>query len=251
MPNDAANSWLRWTEPRRHSNCAAFLRMPHSQGHMQSQSCVRHAITRSGIGSFGESRPVSRMVTGAMAGAVPQFGPVVDSLEPRDLPRALTNVGIASTRFWSDAGVSADAPTQIPLGNDLTARVLAEAFTPELLGRLRRAYKDLRIWPRAAASRECPRHCSRRARPFVVAAKQRSADMGMAELQWSAGENDRSKQLVRWCRQDNDGHPTRGSSERVRNHGLVEVPNERDHTDSFWGDTLCGQRREEPRSLLA
>jgi len=114
MPNDAANSWLRWTEPRRHSNCAAFLRMPRSQGQMQSQSCVRHAITRSGIGSFGESRPVSRMVTGAMAGAVPQFGPVVDSLEPRDLPRALTNVGIASTRFWSGAGVSADAPHSDP-----------------------------------------------------------------------------------------------------------------------------------------
>lgn len=80
MPNDAANSWLSWTEPRTHSNCAAFLRVPHSQGHVQSRSCVRHAITRSGIGSFGDSRPASRLVTGAMAGAVPQFRPVVEPL---------------------------------------------------------------------------------------------------------------------------------------------------------------------------
>ena len=85
---------------------------------MQSRSCVRHAITRSGIGSFGESRPVSRMVTGAMAGAVPQFGPVAEPLVTA-VVQALRDLGarVQTGVFGTDMKVALvnDGPVTIVL----------------------------------------------------------------------------------------------------------------------------------------
>ncbi len=51
----------------------------------------------------------------------------------------------AELLFWSGAGVSGDAPTSGPLGNQLTDRAIGEAFDDELLDLLRQTYSALNL----------------------------------------------------------------------------------------------------------
>jgi hypothetical protein len=55
--------------------------------------------------------------------------------------------------FWTGAGISADTPTCVPLGEELTRRALEYAFQPTCLDRIVDVYRSLRVTDR----RELPR----------------------------------------------------------------------------------------------
>ena len=75
----------------------------------------------------------------------------------RDLPGGVSVAPPLRATFWSGAGISADAPTQGPVGPILTERALNQAFDgPVVLERLAKAYDELRIED-AGRTRRLPR----------------------------------------------------------------------------------------------
>jgi hypothetical protein len=60
-----------------------------------------------------------------------------------DLPSSMLSLDPGRIAFWSGSGISVDAPTQGPIGDELTNRALKEAFTSELLDKLLMAYSSL------------------------------------------------------------------------------------------------------------